>query len=63
VRNGDWVIADDMGVVVVPQDHAVELANRALDVYEHENRLREEIRRGSSLSKVLKLKKWEKVVG
>ncbi|MBW3581548.1 MAG: orotidine 5'-phosphate decarboxylase [Euryarchaeota archaeon] len=63
VRNGDWIVADDMGVVVVPQDQAVELANRALDVYEHENRLREEIRRGSSLSKVLKLKKWEKVVG
>lgn len=63
VRNGDWIVADDMGVVVVPQDRAVELANRALDVAEHENRLREEIRRGSSLSKVLKLKKWEKVVG
>ncbi len=63
VRMGDWVIADDMGVVVVPQEHAVELANRALDVAEHENRLREEIRRGSSLSKVLRLKKWEKVVG
>lgn len=63
VRNGDWIVADDMGVVVVPQDRAVEIANRSLDVAEHENRLREEIRRGSSLSKVLKLKKWEKVVG
>lgn len=63
VRMGDWIVADDMGVVVVPQEHAVELANRALDVAEHENRLRAEIRRGSSLSKVLKLKKWEKVVG
>ncbi len=63
VRAGDWIVADDMGVVVVPQEQALELANRSLDVYEHENRLREEIRRGSSLSKVLKLKKWEKVVG
>lgn len=63
VRNGDWIIADDMGVVVVPQEEAQELANRALDVKEHENRLREEIQRGSSLSKVTRLKKWEKVVG
>ena len=63
VRNGDWIIADDMGVVVVPQEEAQELANRALDVKEHENRLREEIQRGSSLSKITRLKKWEKVVG
>jgi 3-hexulose-6-phosphate synthase / 6-phospho-3-hexuloisomerase len=63
VRNGDWIVADDMGVVVVPQEEAQELANRALDVKEHENRLREEIQRGSSLSKVTRLRKWEKVVG
>jgi 3-hexulose-6-phosphate synthase/6-phospho-3-hexuloisomerase len=63
VRNGDWVIADDMGVVVVPQDEAQEVANRSLEVHERENRLREEIRRGKTLSSVLHLKKWEKVVG
>jgi 3-hexulose-6-phosphate synthase / 6-phospho-3-hexuloisomerase len=63
VRTGDWIVGDDMGVVVVPQEQAQEVANRALDVREHENRLREEIQRGSNLSKQLKLKKWEKVVG
>ncbi|MGB1697978.1 MAG: 3-hexulose-6-phosphate synthase [Thermoplasmatota archaeon] len=63
VRNGDWIIADDMGVVVVPQEHAQEIANRSLEVHEKENRLREEIRRGKSLSSVLELKKWEQVVG
>ncbi len=63
VRQGDWVVADEMGVVVVPQDEAQEIANRSLDVRERENRLREEIQRGSSLSKQLDLKKWEKVVG
>ncbi len=63
VRNGDWIVGDDMGVVVVPQEQAQEIANRALDVREHENRLREEIQRGSNLAKQLKLKKWEKVVG
>jgi hypothetical protein len=30
-------------------------------VNERENRLREEIKRGSTLSEVLNLKKWEKV--
>jgi 3-hexulose-6-phosphate synthase/6-phospho-3-hexuloisomerase len=63
VRNGDWIVADDMGVVVVPQDEAQEVANRSLEVLEKESRLREEIRRGKTLSSVLELKKWEQVVG
>lgn len=61
VRTGDWIIGDESGVVVVPQEHAVEVANRALDVLERENRVREEIVRGGTLSSVLKLEKWEKV--
>jgi len=63
VMSGDWIIADDMGVVVVPQAEAQEVANRSLEVHEREDRLREEIRRGKTLSSVLHLKKWEKVVG
>jgi len=63
VRTGDWIIGDDSGVVVVPQERAQEIANRALDVKEHEDRIREEIKRGGSLGKVLKVKKWEKVIG
>lgn len=61
VRTGDWIIGDESGVVVVPQENAVEVANRALDVMERENRIREEIKRGGTLSSVLKLEKWEKV--
>jgi 3-hexulose-6-phosphate synthase/6-phospho-3-hexuloisomerase len=63
VRTGDWIIGDDSGVVVVPQEIAQEIANRALDVKEQENRIREEIKHGGSLGSVLKLKKWEKKVG
>jgi len=63
IRPGDWVIGDDNGVVVVPQELAVEMANRAMDVLEKENRVREEIKRGSTLSQVLRLKKWEKIIG
>ncbi|MGQ9587995.1 MAG: 3-hexulose-6-phosphate synthase [Thermoplasmata archaeon] len=62
VRTGDWIIGDESGVVVVPQENALEVANRALDVLERENRIREEIRRGgTTLSSVLKLEKWEKI--
>jgi 3-hexulose-6-phosphate synthase/6-phospho-3-hexuloisomerase len=61
VRSGDWIIGDESGVVVVPQEHALEVANRALDVLERENRVREEIKRGGTLSSVMKLEKWEKV--
>ncbi|HEC81268.1 MAG TPA: 3-hexulose-6-phosphate synthase [Thermoplasmatales archaeon] len=63
VRTGDWIIGDDTGVVIVPQERAQEIANRALDVKEHEDRIREEIKRGGSLGTVLRVKKWEKVVG
>jgi len=63
VRTGDWIIGDDSGVVVVPQEIAQEIANRALDVKEQENRIREEIKHGGSLGSVLKLKKWEKKIG
>lgn len=63
VRPGDWIIADDNGVIVVPHEMAVEIANRSLDVLERENRIRGEIKQGSTLSKVLQLKKWEKIVG
>jgi len=63
VRTGDWIIGDESGVVVVPQEIAQEIANRALDVREQENRIREEIKHGGSLGSVLKLKKWEKKVG
>jgi 3-hexulose-6-phosphate synthase/6-phospho-3-hexuloisomerase len=63
VKTGDWIIGDDTGVIVVPQKIAQEIANRALDVKEQENRIREEIKAGSSLGVVLKVKKWEKKIG
>ena len=61
VRPGDWVVGDLSGLVVVPRERAAEVANRALDVLEHENRVREEIRRGSTLGKVQRLERWERV--
>ena len=61
VRTGDWVIGDENGVIVIPQEQAVEVANRAVDVLERENRIREEIKRGGTLSSVQELEKWEQV--
>ena len=63
VKTGDWIIGDDSGVVVVPQEIAQEIANRALNVKELENRIREEIKKGGSLGTVVKIKKWEKKIG
>ncbi len=59
IKPGDWVIGDESGIAVVPKEEAVEIANRALDVMEHENRIREEIKRGGTLSSVVKLEDWE----
>jgi 3-hexulose-6-phosphate synthase/6-phospho-3-hexuloisomerase len=57
---GDWILADDDGVMVIPKARAVEMANRAADVLEAENRIRQEIRDGkTTLAKVVDLLKWE----
>jgi 3-hexulose-6-phosphate synthase / 6-phospho-3-hexuloisomerase len=63
IRSGDWIIGDDSGVVIVPQEIAQEIANRALDVKEQENRIREEIKQGGSLGSVVNVRKWEKKIG
>ena len=61
VKPGDYIVGDECGVVVIPKERAYEIARRAKEVEKTESRLYEEIRRGSTLSQVMKLKKWEKV--
>jgi 3-hexulose-6-phosphate synthase / 6-phospho-3-hexuloisomerase len=60
VKPGDWIIGDESGVVVIPAERAFEIARRALEVRKTEERIREEIRNGSTLSQVVQLQKWEK---
>ena len=60
VETGDWILGDDDGIVVLPKAKATEYANRGMDVLERENRIREEIKEGSTLSKVTELLRWEK---
>ena len=62
VESGDWVVGDDDGVVLLPQSLAVEYTNRAMDVLEKENRIREEIKEGRTLAQVVDLLRWEKKV-
>lgn len=59
VEPGDWIVGDESGVVVVPKRIAMEMANRAIDVKEREDRIREEILRGSTLAQTVYLKKWD----
>jgi 3-hexulose-6-phosphate synthase/6-phospho-3-hexuloisomerase len=49
IRTGDWIVGDDDGVMVIPQEIAVEMANRAMSWKEKENRDIKEIEEGSSL--------------
>ena len=49
VNRGDYIIGDDSGVVVIPQEEAQEIINRSIDVKEKENRIREEIKRMSDI--------------
>ncbi len=59
VRPGDWIVGDDSGVMVIPKEEVVQIANRALDIMEREGRIREEIKEGRTLSVVMELEKWE----
>jgi len=61
VLQGDWILADSDGVLVLPRSKAAEMANRGMDCLEAENRLRQEIISGAStLGKVQQLLRWEK---
>ncbi|MCL6622196.1 MAG: DUF561 domain-containing protein [Syntrophobacterales bacterium] len=62
VETGDYLVGDDDGITVLPQRLAVEYANRAMDVLEKENRIREEIKEGRTLAQVTDLLRWEKKV-
>jgi 3-hexulose-6-phosphate synthase/6-phospho-3-hexuloisomerase len=61
IRTGDYVVGDDDGVVVIPQEKVVEVANRAQAVVEREEREMAEIQDGSTLGKVSELMRWEQL--
>lgn len=61
ISQGDWIVADDDGIIVIESRHAAEVTNRAMDWLEKENRIREDITGGrTTLGKVMELLKWEK---
>jgi 3-hexulose-6-phosphate synthase/6-phospho-3-hexuloisomerase len=45
---------------LLPKERAYEIARRAKEVWKNEERVREEIKRGKTLSQVLDLYMWEK---
>lgn len=60
---GDWIVADDDGVMVLPRLKVAEIANRAMYCLEAENRIRSEIEKErETLAQVVDLYKWEKKV-
>ena len=60
IFTGDWILGDQDGLVVIPGARVAEIVNRAMDVLERENRIREEIKEGGTLSSVMELLRWEK---
>jgi len=61
LMQGDWIVADDDGVLVLPAAKAAEMANRGMDCLETENRIKHEITSGkSTLGQVQELLRWEK---
>ncbi len=50
VKPGDVVVADDVGVVVVPQGRAFEILQKAREVSKKEKRYKEGIKKGQTLS-------------
>ncbi len=61
IMPGDWIIGDDDGVIVLPQDIAVEYANKAVAVMEAEARLKSDILSGKgTLGTLANLSRWDK---
>ncbi|MBM4035476.1 MAG: bifunctional hexulose-6-phosphate synthase/ribonuclease regulator [Planctomycetes bacterium] len=61
INTGDWIVGDSDGLIVIPRPQAAEMANRAMDCLERENRIRGEIRaEHTTLAQVLELLRWEK---
>ena len=59
IMPGDWLVGDEDGLVHIPAAKVVEVANRAADIYEREERLAAEIGRGRTLAEIADLKTWE----
>ena len=55
VRPGDTIIADDGGVVVVPQEHYSEVIVAAFKIKENEERILNLIKSGKSLKEIMKI--------
>jgi len=61
VETGDFIVADENGVVVIPKKRVVEVANKAAYVREKEDRVKKEIEDGKTIGQILELGKWDKV--
>ena len=61
IRTADWIVGDDDGVVLIPQEKVVEVANRAQTVVEREDREMAEIQDGRTLGQVSELMRWEQL--
>ncbi len=55
VKPGDVVVADEVGVVVVPQKNAYEVLQKAKEVSMKEKRYKERIKKGQTLSEIFGL--------
>lgn len=53
VRPGDIVLADEIGVVVVPQEEAERVLQRSQELAENEERTRQRIREGKTVEELL----------
>jgi 3-hexulose-6-phosphate synthase/6-phospho-3-hexuloisomerase len=61
VSPGDLVVADDTGVVIVPQKVIGDVVRRAIEASKKEKRLVEAIEEGSSMEEIKKIlapEKW-----
>jgi regulator of RNase E activity RraA len=53
-KNGDWVLGDQDGVVIIPSESAVEALRLAQEKVSGENTVREELRAGVPVAEVFR---------
>lgn len=62
VRPGDIVLADDNGVVIVPYEKAEEVLKVAMDLYERECKIIEELQKGLKMAEVDQKFRYEEML-
>jgi 4-hydroxy-4-methyl-2-oxoglutarate aldolase len=58
VEFGDWVVADNDGVIILPRNQAHDIIKKGLSRYEKEKKMMKELEKGKNILSLMGLESW-----